>query len=113
MPGYVDYSNLALYYGSAQVFVHMPQQEPWGISVGEAMACGLPVAAYPVQGPLDVVGGTPVAALDEDLGKACRTALEIARHPGSITPRGFAEAHSWRACTLQFLRNIIVEPDEA
>jgi glycosyltransferase involved in cell wall biosynthesis len=47
MPGYVDYSNLALYYGSAQVFVHMPQQESWGISVGEAMACGLPVISAP------------------------------------------------------------------
>jgi len=43
MPGYVKYSDLAMYYGAADTFVHMPPREPWGISVCEAMACGLPV----------------------------------------------------------------------
>lgn len=100
-------------YAGSTVFVFPSRTDTFGLVLLEALACGLPVAAYPVQGPLDVVGGTPVAALDEDLGKACRTALQIARHPGSVTPRSFAEDHSWRACTLQFLRNIIVEPDEA
>ena len=76
------------------------------------MACGVPVAAYPVQGPLDVVGRRPGGrALDEDLKKACLGALEIAKEPRSPTPREFALGHSWRACTLQFLRNILVEPD--
>jgi glycosyltransferase involved in cell wall biosynthesis len=99
-------------YAGSTVFVFPSRTDTFGLVLLEALACGLPVAAYPVQGPLDVVGGTPVAALDDDLGKACRRALEIARQPGSITPRRFAEEHSWRACTLQFLRNIIVEPDE-
>jgi len=99
-------------YAGSTVFVFPSRTDTFGLVLLEALACGLPVAAYPVQGPLDVVGGAPVAALDEDLGKACLAALEIARHPGALTPRRFAEAHSWRACTLQFLRNIIVEPDE-
>ena len=80
------------------------------------MACGLTVAAFPVEGPRDVVGpevqgAGDVAVLDEDLRTACLGALELARHPRSLSPRAFAESHSWRACTLQFLRNIAVEPD--
>jgi len=82
----------------------------------EALACGLTVAAYPVEGPRDVVGphmpgGADVAALDQDLRTACLKALELARQPRATTPRAFAEGHSWRACTLQFLRHIAVEPD--
>ena len=100
-------------YAGSDVFVFPSRTDTFGLVLLEALACGLPVAAFPVQGPLDVVGDAPVAALDEDLRSACLKALEIARHPGNLTPRQFAEAHSWRACTLQFLRNIIVEPDEA
>jgi len=74
------------------------------------------VAAYPVEGPRDVVGsemegGSDVAVLDQDLRTACLGALELARHPRLMTPRAFAERRSWRACTLQFLHNIAVEPD--
>jgi glycosyltransferase involved in cell wall biosynthesis len=100
-------------YAASTVFVFPSRTDTFGLVLLEALACGLPVAAYPVQGPLDVVGGAPVAALDKDLRTACLAALEIARHPGPVTPRSFAEEHSWRACTLQFLRNIIVEPDES
>ena len=52
-----------------------------------------------------------VAVLDEDLRTACLGALALARQPAPVSPRAFAESHSWRACTLQFLRNIAVEPD--
>jgi hypothetical protein len=45
------------------------------------------------------------------LRNACLRALELAKRPGPLTPRAFAERHSWRACTLQFLHNIAVEPD--
>ena len=100
-------------YAASTVFVFPSRTDTFGLVLLEALACGLPVAAYPVQGPLDVVGAAPVAALDKDLKTACLAALDIARHPGPVTPRSFAEEHSWRACTLQFLRNIIVEPDEA
>jgi glycosyltransferase involved in cell wall biosynthesis len=111
--GSLSGDDLVRAYAASTVFVFPSRTDTFGLVLLEALACGLPVAAYPVQGPLDVVGGSPVAALDEDLGKACLAALEIARHPGAITPRQFAEERSWRACTLQFLHNIIVEPDEA
>jgi len=98
-------------YSASTVFVFPSRTDTFGLVLLEALACGIPVAAYPVQGPLDVVGAAPVAALDEDLRTACLKALEIARNPGSPSPREFALGHSWRACTLQFLRNIVVEPD--
>ena len=80
-----------------------PTHSAWCIL--EALGCGTPVAAYPVQGPIDVVGGAPVAALDEDLAKACRQALTIPREAA----RAFALTRSWRACTEQFLSNLAVE----
>ena len=99
-------------YAGSTVFVFPSRTDTFGLVLLEALACGLPVAAYPVQGPLDVVGEAPVAALNEDLRQACLSALQIARDPGPVSPRAFAEDHSWRACTLQFLRNIVVEPDQ-
>jgi glycosyltransferase involved in cell wall biosynthesis len=103
-------------YAASDVFVFPSRTDTFGLVVLEALACGLPVAAYPVEGPRDVVGpdvpgGPQVAVLDDDLHKACLGALDIARQPGALTPRAFAEGQSWRACTLQFLRNLAVEPD--
>jgi glycosyltransferase involved in cell wall biosynthesis len=104
-------------YAGSDVFVFPSRTDTFGLVLLEALACGLVVAAYPVEGPRDVVGqdvpgGPAVAVLDEDLRRACLGALEIARNPGSPAPRAFAENHSWRTCTLQFLRNLAVEPDE-
>ncbi len=100
-------------YAGSDVFVFPSHTDTFGLVLLEALACGVPVAAYPVQGPLDVVGpdipgAAQVAALDQDLGKACLNALALA---GTPAPRAFALERSWRACTLQFLRNIMVEPD--
>jgi len=104
-------------YAGSDVFVFPSRTDTFGLVLLEALACGLTVAAYPVEGPRDVVGpevpgGTDVAVLDPDLRAACLKALALRRQPqGSVTPRAFAEARSWRACTLQFLSNIVVEPD--
>ena len=103
-------------YAGSDVFVFPSRTDTFGLVTLEALACGLTVAAYPVEGPRDVVGpeapgGPDVAVLDEDLRTACLGALELARHPRAVTSRAFAESHSWRACTLQFLHNIAVEPD--
>jgi glycosyltransferase involved in cell wall biosynthesis len=103
-------------YAGCDVFVFPSRTDTFGLVILEALACGLTVAAYPVEGPRDVVGasvpgGSDVAVLDEDLGRACLKALELARKPAAVTPRAFAESCSWRACTLQFLRNIVVEPE--
>ena len=103
-------------YAGSDVFVFPSRTDTFGLVTLEALACGLTVAAYPVEGPRDVVGpeiegGSDVAVLDEDLRKACLGALELAKHPRILSPRAFAERHSWRACSLQFLHNIAVEPD--
>ena len=105
-------------YAGSDVFVFPSRTDTFGLVTLEALACGLTVAAYPVEGPRDVVGpdsggGPQVAALDADLRAACLRAWEIKQNPNALTPRAFAEAHSWRACTEQFLRNLAVEPDEA
>lgn len=104
-------------YAGSDVFVFPSRTDTFGLVLLEALACGLTVAAYPVEGPRDVVGpmvpgADAVAVLDEDLKKACLTALALKEGPqGSAAPRAFAESRSWRACTLQFLRNLAVEPD--
>ena len=103
-------------YAGSDVFVFPSRTDTFGLVTLEALACGLTVAAYPVEGPRDVVGpeikgARDVAVLDEDLQTACLGALELARHLQGLSPRAFAEGHSWRACTLQFLHNIAVEPD--
>jgi glycosyltransferase involved in cell wall biosynthesis len=103
-------------YAGSDVFVFPSRTDTFGLVTLEALACGLTVAAYPVEGPRDVVGpgiegAMDVAVLAEDLRAACLGALDLARAPQGLSPRAFAESHSWRACTLQFLHNIAVEPD--
>ncbi|MDE2184303.1 MAG: glycosyltransferase family 1 protein [Alphaproteobacteria bacterium] len=98
---------LAQAYAASDVFVFPSRTDTFGLVILEALACGTPVAAYPVQGPLDVVDGAPVAVLDDDLEKACRQALSIPREAA----RAFAVSRSWRACTLQFLSNLAVESE--
>jgi glycosyltransferase involved in cell wall biosynthesis len=92
---------LADIYASADVFVFPSRTDTFGIVLLEAMASGLPVAAFPASGPIDVVGPT-AGALDEDLRAACLEALMI--------PREAARAHSlrftWRESARQFLENI-------
>jgi glycosyltransferase involved in cell wall biosynthesis len=103
-------------YAGSDVFVFPSRTDTFGLVTLEALACGLTVAAYPVEGPRDVIGpeiegARDVAALADDLQAACLGALDLARHPQGLSPRAFAESHSWRACTLQFLHNIAVELD--
>ena len=89
-------------YAASDVFVFPSKTDTFGLVLLEALACGVPVAAYPVQGPGDVIGDAPVGALDSDLKAACERALKIPREAA----RAFALAHSWRACTEQFLSNL-------
>lgn len=94
--------DLAHHYASADVFVFPSRTDTFGLVMLEALASGVPVAAYPVPGPLDVINGSAVGCLDEDLGKAARAALELSR-PDC---RDYVLKFSWRACADQFLGNI-------
>ena len=69
----------------------------------EALACGLPVAAYPVHGPIDVIGKAPVGVLDQDLRHAALRALSIPR----TLCRDFALRFSWRRSAEEFAGNLM------
>ncbi len=100
--------DLVRIYAASDVFVFPSRTDTFGLVLLEALACGTPVAAYPVQGPLDVIATAPVGALDDDLGKACGRALTLSR----TAAREFARGRSWEACTRQFLANIVPDPPE-
>jgi glycosyltransferase involved in cell wall biosynthesis len=97
-------ADLARYYSASDVFVFPSRTDTFGLVVLEALASGVPVAAYPVLGPKDIIGDAPVGCLSEDLKDAALKALTM--KPDAC--RGFAESFSWRACTGQFLSNLAV-----
>lgn len=97
--GVLSREDLARLYSGVDVFVFPSRTDTFGLVMLEALACGTPVAAYPVQGPLDVVGGADVAVLDDDLRKAALLALKVDRS----RCRAWAERFSWRAATEQFI----------
>jgi glycosyltransferase involved in cell wall biosynthesis len=93
---------LAQVYAAADVFVFPSRTDTFGLVLLEALASGLPVAAYPVSGPRDVIGAAPVAVLDQDLRNACLAALEISREACVE----FAVQHTWEASTRAFIENM-------
>lgn len=98
--GVLGQAELAMLYNAASVFVFPSRTDTFGLVLLEAMACGCPVAAYPVTGPIDVIGdATDAGVLNEDLRSACLDALKIDR----TKARQHAERYSWEACTRQFL----------
>jgi glycosyltransferase involved in cell wall biosynthesis len=94
---------LAEAYAAADVFVFPSRTDTFGIVLLEALAAGVPVAAYPVTGPTDVIGDSGVGVLDHDLRTAALAALRIPRDGC----RAFAVARSWEASAHQFLENVV------
>ncbi|MFO1418280.1 MAG: glycosyltransferase family 1 protein [Methylotetracoccus sp.] len=91
--------ELASYFAAADVFVFPSRTDTFGLVLLEALASGVPVAAYPVPGPLDVVTDPTVGCLNEDLAEAVRGALTL--EPDDC--RAFALRFSWEQCARQFL----------
>lgn len=94
--------ELARFYRAADVFVFPSLTDTFGLVLLEAMACGTPVAAYPVAGPLDVVGNSGGGVLHQDLRLACLQALALDRDH----VRRIAERFSWTEATRQFAANL-------
>jgi glycosyltransferase involved in cell wall biosynthesis len=107
--GVLQQPELAKVYAAADVFVFPSKTDTFGLVLLEAMACGTPVAAYPVTGPIDVLGDSPAGAMHEDLRTACLEALKIPRE----VARAHAERFSWRASTEQFARHLKPVPSPA
>jgi glycosyltransferase involved in cell wall biosynthesis len=95
-------ADLARIYASADVFVFPSRTDTFGMVLLEALASGLPVAAFPVPGPIDVIGTSGSGLLDEDLRSACLGALDIPR----ALARAHAETFTWARSTRQFLDNV-------
>jgi glycosyltransferase involved in cell wall biosynthesis len=94
--------ELARHYASADVFVFPSRTDTFGLVMLEAMAAGVPVAAYPVTGPLDVIAHGVSGILDQDLGQAAKAALKLDR----AVVREDAFRFSWAKTTQMFLHNI-------
>jgi glycosyltransferase involved in cell wall biosynthesis len=97
--GQLEGETLAAHVAAADVFVFPSRTDTFGVVQLEALACGVPVAAYPVPGPQDVIGGNPVGVLDEDLKSAGLRALTISR----AACRAFALTQSWEHSARQFI----------
>ena len=94
--------DLSSHLAAADVFVFPSLTDTFGVVQLEALACGTPVAAFPVTGPLDVIADRPIGAIDRDLRAACLRALEMSRQ----SCRNFALERSWENSARQFLGNL-------
>lgn len=96
--GFRHGSDLARHLAAADVMVFPSLTDTFGLVMLEALACGVPVAAYPVTGPVDVIEDGQTGALDADLARAARRALALS--PEHC--RAWAESQDWRSCTREF-----------
>jgi glycosyltransferase involved in cell wall biosynthesis len=105
-------AELASIYASADVFVFPSKTDTFGLVMLEALACGVPVAGYPVQGPLDIIGaegrgahGTlnqAIGCLKTDLAEAIKGALSLSRTHAAEYGAQFC----WNICTDQFVNGV-------
>ncbi len=91
------------FYRRADVFVFPSRSDTFGLVMLEALACGTPVAALPVAGPVDVIRSPRVGILDHDLRRAALSALALDR----ADARAYACRHSWAEATRQFVANLV------
>ena len=96
--------DLTAHMAAADVFVFPSLTDTFGVVQLESLACGTPVAAFPVTGPLDVIADNPIGAIDNDLRAACLRALAMSRE----TCRSFALERSWENSARQFIGNLAV-----
>ena len=101
--GYWENGELTRFYAAADVFVFPSRTDTFGLVMLEALASGVPVAAFPVPGPLDVIGDSGAGALHEDLGQA----IAMARRIDPAHCRAHAERYSWLACADRLVGHLV------
>lgn len=102
--GYLHGEDLAAAYANADVFVFPSKSDTFGLVLIEALACGVPVAAYPITSPIDIIKGEGVGCLSDNLGEAIEKAITEGV-PEKC--RQLAQQYSWENCTHQFLKNLV------
>ena len=102
--GYRQGAALAEAYGAASVLVFPSRTDTYGLVMLEALACGTPVAAFPVAGPLDVLTADVSGVMSEDLREACLAAMGLSRQACAA----LAAEQSWRASALAFLNHQVL-----
>jgi len=101
--GRQPHDGLGRFYDAADAFVFPSRTDTFGLVMLEAMACGCPVAAYPVTGPIDVVTPGVSGVLDEDLTRACLQALRLERNQ----VRAAAIERSWTSIARDLLSVLV------
>lgn len=101
--GFKHGAELAAYYASGDVFVFPSKSDTFGLVMLEALASGLPIAAYPVTGPRDVLQGCEAGVMHDCLATAIEKALEAS----AMQARAHAEKFSWAACADMFQKNLV------
>ncbi|MBR9971263.1 glycosyltransferase family 4 protein [Magnetospirillum sulfuroxidans] len=91
--------ELSRYFAAGDCFVFPSLTDTFGLVMLEALACGIPVAAFPVPGPQDVIGNAPIGVLSQDLRAAALAALDISPQ----RCRDYAGLFSWDRVAEQFL----------
>lgn len=99
-------AELAEIYRQADVFVFPSRTDTFGVVILEALASGLPVAGYPVMGPIDIVGQTPAGILSEDLRQAALGCLRLARRDCRRDCVEVARRFTWDEAAGQFRNNL-------
>ena len=98
--------DLATHFASADVFVFPSLTDTFGLVILEAMASGLPVAAFDAPGPRDIIPGSNAGVIDENLARAATACLLLDK----ATARKYSENYSWKACAEAFIDNLAPLP---